>query len=150
MLQRLLATYRARRYERLARTVTSEAARLRAASGAAYLDEADPGWARRLDPATLELADGAHCVLGQLHGAFGRGLIRARVLDPSSAPLASRSPVDLGFQARHDLGPELEALDYAYLTRAWRAEIAQRTESRRRGSPEEWVRPISRSGAEPA
>lgn len=131
MLQRLLASYAERRRLRLALGVTFDAARTRARSGAAYLDEADPGWHTRLDPATLELADGAHCVLGQLHGGFRNGLLRARILDLSSAPLASLSPVDLGFQARRDLGDEIEALDYAYLNRAWREAIADR-----HGAPE--------------
>lgn len=108
-----------------------EAARERVRRGAAYLDGIDEGWSMRLNPATLELADGAHCVLGQLHGEFRHGLLRTRILDLSSAPLASLSPVDLGFQARRDLGPEIEALDYAFLNRAWREEIEQR-----RGTPD--------------
>jgi hypothetical protein len=130
MLQRFLATYRERRRLRLALRVTIDAARARAARGAAYLDGADDGWHTRLDPATLELGDGAHCVLGQLHGGFRAGLLRARVLDLSSAPLASLSPVDLGFQARRDLGEEIEALDYAFLNRAWREELGRRGTSR--------------------
>ncbi len=128
MLQRLLDSYAERRRLRRALTVTLDAARARAGRGAAYLDEADPGWHTRLNPATLELADGAHCVLGQLHGGFRDGLFRARILDLSSAPLASLSPVDLGFQARRDLGDEIEALDYAFLNRAWREAIRQRRE----------------------
>lgn len=132
MLQRLLANHRARRYQRRVRTVTIEAARARVRRGAAYLDDAGDGWHNRLNPATLELADGAHCVLGQLHGGFRTGLLRARILDLSSAPIASLSPVDLGFQARRDLGGEIEALDYAFLNRAWREEL-----DRRRGAREE-------------
>ncbi len=128
MLQRALRAYRHRRRERRVLAVTFDAACRRARRGAAYLDAADPGWHTRLDPATLELSDGAHCVLGQLHGEFRLGLGRARILDLSSAPLASLSPVDLGFQARSDLGGEIEALDYAYLTRAWHREIAARAE----------------------
>lgn len=128
MLQRALSAYRDRRRERHILTITPGAAGLRAGRGAAYLDAADPGWHTRLDPATLELSDGSHCILGQLHGEFRIGLGRARILDFSSAPLASLSPVDLGFQARRDLGDEIEALDYAYLTRAWREEIAGRAE----------------------
>lgn len=37
----------------------------RVAAGAAWLDEHKPGWERTLDLATLDLADGCHCVLGQ-------------------------------------------------------------------------------------
>lgn len=132
MLQRLLDSYAERRRLRRALTVTLDAARVRAGSGAAYLDGVDPGWHTRLNPATLELADGAQCVLGQLHGGFRDGLFRARVLDLSSAPLASLSPVDLGFQARRDLGDELDALDYAFLNRAWREAIRQRREQAER------------------
>ena len=127
MLRRLLARHAERRRLRRALTVTLDAARTRVARGAAYLDEADPGWHSRLNAATLELSDGAHCVLGQLHGGFRDGLFRARILDLSSAPLASLSPVGLGFQARCDLGDEIEALDYAFLNRAWREALATRT-----------------------
>jgi len=126
MLNRLLARHRERRYQRRVRTVTIDVARARVKRGAAYLDDADDGWHTRLNPATLELADGAHCVLGQLHGGFRTGLLRARILDLSSAPLASLSPVDLGFQARRDLGDEIEALDYTFLNRAWREELDRR------------------------
>ena len=126
MLQRLLSSHRARRYQRRVRTVTIDAARARVRRGAAYLDDADDGWHARLNPGTLELADGAHCVLGQLHGGFRTGLLRARIIDLSSAPIASLSPVDLGFQARRDLGEEIEALDYAFLNRAWREELVSR------------------------
>lgn len=114
-----------RRVRRLA-ALTPEAAAARAARGAAFLDSADPGWAVRVDPDSLELADGQACVLGQLHGDYRHGLLRARVLDLSSAPLASLSPEGLGFQATRALGEAAEALDYAFLTRAWRREIAQR------------------------
>lgn len=134
MLTRLLDLYAERRRLRRALTVTLDAARVRAGSGAAYLDEVGPGWHTRLNPATLELADGAQCVLGQLHGGFRAGLFRARILDLSSAPLASLSPVDLGFQARRDLGDELEALDYAFLNRAWREAIRQRREQAERAA----------------
>ena len=126
MFQRLIASYSERRRLRRTLTVTLDAARTRVGRGAAYLDEADPGWSTRLNPATLELADGTHCVLGQLHGGFRNGLLRARILDLSSAPLASLSPVDLGFQARRDLGEEIEALDYAFLNRAWREALDDR------------------------
>jgi hypothetical protein len=126
MLNRFLARHRERRYRRRVRTVTIDVARARVKRGAAYLDDADDGWHTRLNPATLELADGAHCVLGQLHGGFRTGLLRARILDLSSAPLASLSPVDLGFQARRDLGDEIEALDYTFLNRAWREELDRR------------------------
>lgn len=114
-----------RRARRLA-AVTLDAARARAERGAALLDDADPGWAARVNPATLRLGDGQACVLGQLHGEYRRGLGRARVIDLSSAPGRFVSPVDLGFQAVGDLGGAAEDLDYAFLTRAWREVIEGR------------------------
>ena len=116
---------RRRRARQLA-TLTLDAARERARRGAALLDEADPGWAGRVDSGALQLGDGQACVLGQLHGEYRRGLGRARVLDLSSAPGRFVSPVDLGFQAVGTLGEAAEALDYAHLTRAWREEVADR------------------------
>ena len=122
MLRRLRLRHRARRLAAL----TPDLARARAARGAALLDDRDPGWAARVDPATLSLGDGAACVLGQLWGEYRLGLGRARVLDLSSAPGRFVSPIDLGFQAVGDLGEAAEDLDYALLTRAWRREVAGR------------------------
>lgn len=127
MLTALLGRLAARRTARRLAALTITAARLRTARGAAFLDALDPAWAARVDPARLELANGAACVLGQLHGDYRLGLGRARVLDLSSAPVASLSPVDLGFQAARDLGAAAEALDYAHLTRAWREAVRART-----------------------
>ncbi|WP_420454258.1 hypothetical protein [Rubrivirga sp.] len=122
MLRRLRLRRRARRLAAL----TPDAARSRAARGADLLDDRDPGWAARVDPGTLSLADGQACVLGQLWGDYRHGLGRARVIDLSSAPTRFVSPVDLGFQAVGDLGDAAEALDYALLTRAWRDEVERR------------------------
>ena len=126
MLHRLRAHLAARRLARRQAAVTLEAARTRVQRGAAILDERDPGWHGRIQSNSLELADGQACVLGQLHGDYRLGLGRARVLDFSSAPIASLSPVDLGFQANANLGEAIEALDYAFLTRAWREAVRER------------------------
>lgn len=142
MLDRLRHRRRARRLAAL----TAEAARVRAARGAALLDDRDPGWAAQIDADSLALGDGAACVLGQLWGEYRLGLGRARVLDLSSAPTRFVSPVDLGFQAVGDLGEAAEDLDYALLTRAWRAEVALRTPTRTSGdgfAPQR-VRPTTR------
>jgi len=119
------------RQRRLAGTITYEGARARVTRGAAYLDAADPGWRVRINPATLELTDGSHCVLGQLHGEFRAGLLRTRIWDGSSAPntalFGAASPQDLGFFAVTDAGDELASLDYAFLNRAWREELGSIT-----------------------
>lgn len=117
---------RQRRLVRRLAAVTLDAARHRAAQGAALLDDRDPGWAARVDPDALHLSDGAACVLGQLWGEYRRGLGRSRILDLSSAPTRFVSPVGLGFQAVGDLGAAAEDLDYALLTRAWRDEVTRR------------------------
>lgn len=135
MLRVLRTTLAERRRQRAASRVSPEWAATRARLGAELLDDEDPGWALRLDAASLQLADGQACVLGQLHGDYRRGLFRSRVIGASSAPARFVSPVDLGFQATREGGPEAERLDYAFLTRAWRDEIASRTVTAVRPSP---------------
>ncbi len=129
----MLADFRrrlaARRDARRLAAITLDAARARAGRGAAFLDALDPTWASRVNLRRLELADGASCVLGQLHGDYRLGLGRARVLDLSSAPVASLSPVDLGFQATSEVGDAAEELDYVFLTRAWREQVRTRTDT---------------------
>ena len=114
------------RAARRARRVTRAWARKRAARGAAYLDDVDPDWSRRIDPETLTLADGACCVLGQLHGEFRRGMSRTGLFNMSSAPRANLSPVDYGFHAVLFGDEALQARDYAFLDEAWREEIRRR------------------------
>ena len=126
MLASLRSALAERRRRRAASRVSFQQAARRAQAGAALLDAEDPGWAARIDPRSLELADGRACVLGQLHGDYRRGLFRGRIVGASSAPARFVSPVDLGFQASREGGEEAERLDYAHLTRAWRREIASR------------------------
>ncbi len=114
--------WRRRRTDR----ISWEAACRRVARGAAYLDTIDPGWYRHVDPDRLELADGALCVLGQRYGAFFQGLTRAGLLNLSSAPLGSLSPVDYGFLCVQGVDETRQAYDYALLNLAWRKAIQQR------------------------
>jgi hypothetical protein len=109
--------------------VTLERANRRAARGAAYLDDVDPGWHRRLDLGALALSDGGSCVLGQLHGTFRSGLGRARLFNVGSAPRASLSPVAHGFHCVHAGDEETERRDYALLNRAWQEEVRRRQEA---------------------
>ena len=126
MLRAFLDARADRRRQRVAQSLSIEHARSRAARGAALLDDEDPGWAANVDPHSLQLSDGQACVLGQLHGDYRRGLTRSRAIDASSAPGRFVSPIDLGFQAVREAGADAEALDYAFLTRAWREEVEQR------------------------
>lgn len=111
---------------RRAQKVSPEWARERVRRGAAYLDDVAPGWYRAVDVATLELAGGSSCVLGQLHGDFRVGLVRARLLSVSSAPRASLSPVAFGFQCISGVDEAVQDRDYDYLNRAWRAALRRR------------------------
>jgi hypothetical protein len=124
LLASVLAWFRHRR----TRQVTPERARRRAGRGAAYLDDADPGWHRRLDAGALSLDDGRSCVLGQLHGSFRAGLGRARLFNVGSAPRASLSPVAYGFHCVRTGDEEAERRDYAFLNRAWLKEVRRRQE----------------------
>lgn len=108
--------------------ISMEDARERVERGADFLDDADPGWYRRVDAASLELGSGDSCVLGQLHGDFRLGLGRSDLINLSSAPRASLSPSAHGFQCIQGLSKEDERRDYACLTEAWQEAIAARVE----------------------
>lgn len=114
--------------DRRIRQISEEKVRERVKRGAEYLDEMDPGWHRRVDAETLELEDGRHCVLGQLHGEFRLGLGRSHVITLSSAPRASLSPVAYGFKCVEGVSEEWQARDYELLTEAWRREVRSRQE----------------------
>lgn len=108
------------------RRITPERVRERVARGASYLDDVDPGWAHRVDPQTLSLSSGRHCVLGQLHGEFRLGLGRSYLVSLSSAPRPSLSPVAYGFKCVDDVPSGWQDRDYALLTEGWRAEVRAR------------------------
>ncbi len=108
------------------RRVTYDYARERVQRGAAFLDQADPDWVRHVDAHTLELSSGRRCVLGQLHGDFRWGLSRSHLINLSSAPRASLSPVSYGFRCVQNVPDAVQERDYAYLTRAWKAAVQQR------------------------
>jgi hypothetical protein len=108
------------------RRISAGRARERVARGAAYLDDADPGWYRRVDPQTLSLSSGRHCVLGQLHGEFRLGLGRSHLVSMSSAPRASLSPVAYGFKCVEGVPPEWQNRDYDLLTEAWTEAVRTR------------------------
>jgi len=106
--------------------VSYESARERAAAGAAFLDEQQPGWYEIIDVDGLELSHGGACVLGQLHGEFRMGLGRAAIFNFSSAPRANLSPVRLGFLCVQGVSAAEQDRDYDLLNAAWREEIRRR------------------------
>lgn len=125
-MTRLLARIKQWFQDRRIQAVTYDAARKRVERGAAYLDDVDPGWHDRVDPSTLELADGSACVLGQLHGDFRLGLGRSHLINLSSAPRGSLSPVAYGFKGASDVPEDVQDRDYRMLNRAWREAIRER------------------------
>jgi len=56
-------------------------ARDKVALGAKALDDLRPGWFREVDIKTLDMTDGAKCVLGQLYDFYGNGLKELRWTD---------------------------------------------------------------------
>jgi len=107
-------------------SITPAFARQRVRRGATYLDDLDPDWHGRVDPDTLELANGQACVLGQLHGDFRMGLGRAQILNLTSAPRPSLSPVAYGFQCLQRVPDAAQDQDYDLLNQAWQEAIRER------------------------
>lgn len=124
-LERIRAWWRRRR----TRQITPDRARERVQRGAEYLDGIDPDWYRRVDSETLELGDGEHCILGQLHGEFRLGLGRSDLISMSSAPRTSLSPVAYGFKCVDSVPEAWQAYDYELLNEAWRQAVQARQEA---------------------
>jgi hypothetical protein len=91
----------------------------RAAAGAAFLDGQVPGWAKRVELATLNLADSCDCVLGQLGGDYAD----------------MRDDLGLGYAGAAELGFALTVSTWddrgawAELDAAWAREIVTRREA---------------------
>jgi hypothetical protein len=125
LLERVRSWWQGRRTQQ----ITPEQVRERVRRGADYLDSVDPDWYRRVDSETLELEDGRHCVLGQLHGEFRLGLGRSHLISMSSAPRASLSPVAYGFKCVEHVPDEWQAYDYDLLNEAWKEAVRTRQEA---------------------
>jgi len=131
LFERLQEWWRSRR----TRKITPERVRQRVQRGAAYLDDVDPEWYRHVDAETLELGDGRHCILGQMHGEFRLGLGRSHLISMSSAPRASLSPVAYGFKCVEGVSEEWQAYDYELLNEAWTEAVRERQETDLAGPP---------------
>lgn len=125
LLERVRDWWQTRRTQQ----ITPNAVRERVERGAAYLDDVDPGWYRRVNADTLELDDGKHCILGQLHGEFRLGLGRSHLISMSSAPRASLSPVSYGFKCVEGVSDDWQARDYELLNEAWKEAVRTRQEA---------------------
>lgn len=91
----------------------------RAAAGAEFLDGQVPGWAGRVELATLSLHSDCYCVLGQLSDGGCYHDTR------DDLHLDDAAVAELGFMADPDAGWE----DWADLDAAWAREIVTRREA---------------------
>src|SRR5215212_6502587 len=88
-------------------------------AGAALLDNENPGWHRKIDCDTLRLQSCYDCMLGQLFGSYGDGILKLNL----------RSGAPFGFA----LTPRILAdaiqpawKEWSILTRLWLEEIEAR------------------------
>lgn len=88
-------------------------ARRRVTFGARHLDRVRPGWEKKVDLNTLEIANKRRCVIGQLVGDFDRS-------DSLGIPSSHEAAKKFGVVSPDD--GEL----YPYLNEAWRNEIEVR------------------------
>ena len=84
------------------------------AAGAAVLDAHRPGWRAQVDVSILDMEDDTFCVLGQLYGTYGLGVV---ALCPSDADNCNKWAHDHGFLDRWDARADKR------LQPAWKAEI---------------------------
>jgi hypothetical protein len=113
--------------------LTQEEARERVAKGAAHLDQAQPGWATKIDHGRLRLASCRRCVLGQLYGFFYDSFLHFGWRTPMAGERIGESHPAylLGFSLP---GPttaaavmnESAVIDYGVLQDAWIEAIADR------------------------
>jgi hypothetical protein len=87
----------------------------RVAAGAAFLDEHEPGWWKRIDLPSLDLSDCEDCVLGQLLGCYEDGL--------TELGLDCEQSIFLGFG---ESGLLIDECDYDELTTEWKRVITGR------------------------
>jgi len=97
----------------------------RVAAGAAFLDEHDPDWWKRIDLASLNLRSTCHCVLGQLYPdpddpdeSFETATLQLGL----SGAVIEASGFDLPF-------PEIAEGHYHDLTAEWKRVITARREA---------------------
>ena len=117
--------------------LTVDEARRRVAAGAAFLDEALPGWRQYVDGATLDISDENRCVLAQLghahplvmpyvdqdlrYGAYWQVLVRLKLEGSRERAL------ELGFNYwAPDLSEREGAAGQNLLTLEWRTLLGRK------------------------
>lgn len=99
-----------------------EAREVRVARGVALLDEKAPDWRTQVNPDTLDMCSDTACVLGQIYGRYGSGMV---ALGLTSRTQGTR----YGFDSWTDRGTLSRSDDNETraLTAAWRAELTRTT-----------------------
>lgn len=59
----------------------------RVRAGARFLDQEDPDWGMKVDPSRLFMESNFRCVLGQVFGSYGMGLVRFDLTEMQAAEL---------------------------------------------------------------
>jgi hypothetical protein len=86
----------------------------RVARGVALLDEKCPDWRTRVNPDTLDMRTNRMCILGQLYGCYGDGLVTVRIATRIEA-------TRYGFDVLASLYDASNPSESVALTEAWRA-----------------------------
>lgn len=97
----------------------------RAASGARYEDEVNPGWAARIDRGRLDMESCFDCIVGQLHGPYLDVIDALASEDYLPSCEVDRWAAQHGFCGDPRL-PIPRAVQYDILWAAWLAEIDRR------------------------
>lgn len=97
-------------------------AEARVSLGAGFLDDAAPGWHRKVDMGAIDLFSARKCVLGQVYGGFVSGLRQSgfRV-----GQVGWRDIADYGFAMRPVAWDQMKA-DADDLKLAWRLAVETR------------------------
>jgi hypothetical protein len=89
--------------------------------GAAWLDKAEPGWADKIDTATLDLNSCHYCMMGQLHGDYWKFMDETQRSDKWAERHGFYyNLIERGM--RYKLSHEV----HVYMKDLWIAEIAKR------------------------
>lgn len=83
----------------------------RVRTGARFLDQQEPDWEMKVDPGFLFMESNFRCVLGQLFGSFGMGMVRFDLSEMQAA--------ELGFTA-------LTRMEFSLLAEEWRRLLEER------------------------
>lgn len=95
----------------------------RVTRGMHLLDKDRPGWHRRINLGSLNIARSDSCALGQTYGSYGAGMVDLRITTPEA--------IDHGFQVPRLTLPGNMRDEFDALTEEWRRQIEARLDDER-------------------